>query len=215
MTSGRATSRATAARPDAAPRPDGEGGGPVHPVLRRLADLLAVAVRDHHGPVPGPLADHQLSPDARRQRGVRAGRFPRPEGAVAAEGLEGGRLRDGPHRQVAPRRRPRRGRPAEVRRLRLRPRPRHLGEPRARTRTSPPRDWIWSDNDQVQALGPDGVDGRPDPRLPRRTIRQALLREPLARRPAHALGAFGRRPNGRQGRPGDRPGQTRRSDSAG
>jgi len=44
--------------PDATHRPDGGGGGAVHPVLRGRSDLLAVAVRAPHRTVPGSVADH-------------------------------------------------------------------------------------------------------------------------------------------------------------
>jgi hypothetical protein len=46
--------------PDAGDRPARGRGGAVHPGLRRLSRLLALAGRAHDRPASGPRADHQL-----------------------------------------------------------------------------------------------------------------------------------------------------------
>ena len=107
-------------------------------------------------------------------RGVRAGRLPRPEGPVAAADAEGGRVRHRPRRQVAPRRRPRRGRRRRSSPPTATTSASAPGRAPSRTRTSPRTDWIWSADDKVKRWDRTAVDGRPDARLPpgeRRTSR--------------------------------------------
>ena len=173
-----------------------------------VADLLAVAVRPHHRPVPGPLADHQLPPDAGRQPGVREGRLPRPEGPVAAAGAEGGgyatahvgkwHLGGGRDVTDAP----------KFAAYGYDLGPRHLRKPRA----APGHHRHGLDlvaDDKVKRWDRTGVDGGSDARLPQDEPGQAVLREPLARRHAHAVGAVRRRPDdeqeGRCGRQGRHP----------
>ena len=99
-------------------------------------------------------------------------------------------------RQVAPRRRPGRGGPASVRRLRVRLRPRHLGEPRARTESYRPRLDLVGGR-PCESMGADGMDVRLRPRVPADRSGSTVFREPLAGRPAHAVGPFGLRSNDR------------------
>ena len=164
------------------PRLERAGGrrDAVHAVLLGVADLLTVARRPDHRTVPGALAHHQLPADAEGKRRRRDGRFPRPPRALAAAGLEGGRVRHGAYRQVAPRRRPRRDVAAEVRRVRVRRRRRHLREPRAASRHHLHQLDLGRPGCR-QALGPVGLLRRSHARLPGPAQGHARLRQPVAR----------------------------------
>ena len=185
------------ARRDAEPRPDGRGGRPLHPLLFGRADLLAVALRPDHrassrpaggsraisrpGPATGPAGRPTSS--TRTPRRSRACSVTPATGRPTSASGTSAAVATWPTRRGSP--------PTATTNT---PAPGRAPSP---TPTSPRPTAIWSDKDKDEALGAQRLLRRQDARLPRPQQGPPLLREPLARRPAHPVGP-GRR--GGQGR---------------